>query len=89
MIITTARRKLPNPPRLDLNLNIELVDDMNILGVMVDSKLTFSNHITNIVKKCCRLLYLIKTLKQYKLDRISGRDLFVATCISRIISTQF
>ena len=55
------------------------------LGVIVDSKLTFSSHIDYIISKCSQRLYLMKLLKSMGMDR-EGLKTFYTTNIKSVIA---
>ncbi|GBN82199.1 putative RNA-directed DNA polymerase from transposon X-element [Araneus ventricosus] len=57
----TRRRKVPDPPKL-YRRAIKWSKETKYLGVTLDSRLTYDNHITNINKKYCEVLALILTL---------------------------
>ena len=42
---------------------VELVDEMNILGIILNSRFTWSNHIDCIIKKCSRLLFAFRMIR--------------------------
>ena len=48
---------------LPLLPDIQVVNEMFILGVMFNSKLTWSTHIDYIIKKCSRLLFAFRTIR--------------------------
>ena len=47
------------------NVLIKSTDNMNVLGVIFDSKLTWSKHISNQISKSARALYAIKLIRKY------------------------
>lgn len=68
-----------------LNKNVDLlVNDMKILGVNLNSKLSFADHVTSIVNKCNKLFYLIRILRMKNLCLQSCRDLFISLVVSQV-----
>ena len=58
-ILIGSRHKLFRSPKLDLKLNnvtVEQVNSIKLLGVMLDSRLSFSNHINQIILKKGRVV---------------------------------
>ena len=43
-----------------------------------------SGHITNIIKKCNGMLYVLQTLKAHGLDEIGLHDTFMAMVVARM-----
>ena len=48
----------PPPPWL----NIERVSSLNVLGVIVNDRLSASDHVSNLLESCRRLLYAFRVL---------------------------
>ena len=48
---------LPLPP------DIQVVDTIRILGILLNSKLTWTSHVDFIIKKCSRLLFAFRTIR--------------------------
>ena len=85
MICLRNIRESTNFHKLKASLTMECVQMMNILGVQVDAKLKFNEHIDTVIKKSYKSFYLIRMLKQYHLDNHSCRDLFMALCVSHLL----
>jgi hypothetical protein len=61
MLFSTKRDK-PQSPALDLNgVKIDLCDNVKYLGVLIDDKLRFSNHVTKVVSKASQRMFIIRT----------------------------
>mgnify|MGYP000604107356 FL=1 len=55
-----------NAPRIQLNNNqVDLSSEEKLLGVTIDSGLSFDSHINNVLKKCNSLLYLLSRIKMF------------------------
>ena len=48
--------------------SVEIVDSFKYLGLVLDSKLSFSDHISLTVKKCQQRLYILRRLRSFHLD---------------------
>jgi hypothetical protein len=60
MIINSTASK---PTNIDLSDNlIEAVDTFKLLGVTIDDKLAFDNHVSNLKSTVCRKLFAIKNI---------------------------
>jgi hypothetical protein len=63
MIITSIRRNRSEfPSALDLHNSVEVVEEFKLLGVLLDCKLNFSNHILNLKKSITKKLFIIKNM---------------------------
>jgi hypothetical protein len=58
--------------------DLERVDVINDLGVLVDSRMTFVNHIESIVSKSARMLGFIKRISREFSDPYTYKTLYVA-----------
>ena len=68
MIIGTRQRKQLTKPTLNLTLdtsNIEQVKEHKMLGVVIDSELTWNQHLELTIKKLSRNVFLLTKLKKY------------------------
>lgn len=62
----TASKLITNPPNLSVNdKKIQLSEKEKLLGVIVDSSLSWCPHIEQTLKKCNTQLYLLSRIKQY------------------------
>jgi hypothetical protein len=60
------------------NSDLERVNVINDLGVLVDSRMTFVNHIESIVVKSARMLGFIKRISREFNDPYTYKTLYVA-----------
>ena len=68
MIIAPRQKQQLHKPVLNLSLgssNIEQVNCHKLLGVTIDTCMTWNNHIENIMKKLSRNIFLLYKLKQF------------------------
>ena len=68
MVITTRQKRQLDHPTLNLKLgetDIEQVDDHKILGLTIDSNLTWNIHIESLIKRISRNIFLLTKLKKY------------------------
>ena len=79
IIFTNKRVKEPQP-----NSNITRVTSMKILGVLVDSKLTFKDHINAVITSCSQSFFALRTLKQHGLSERCLQTVFKSTVISKL-----
>jgi len=63
---------------------IERVDKQTILGVVVNSKLTATDHISYLLDSCSSLLYALRVLRTHGLPSQSLKDVFRATVIGKL-----
>ena len=54
-----------NKDLLNFELPLTTSSNMTVLGVVINDKLTWSHHITKIVKKCNRRFFILRKLKPY------------------------
>ena len=77
-----ARRKMIQlPPPC---LNIEQVDRITMLGVVVNNRMTATDHVAELLSSCTKLLYALRVLRSYGLPQQSLKDVFRATVESKI-----
>jgi hypothetical protein len=63
MIITSIRKNRSDlPVELDLHNSVEVVNEFKLLGVILDSKLNFSNQVLNLKKAITKKLFIIKNM---------------------------
>jgi hypothetical protein len=70
--------KTPPPDFLELLTQSERVDVINDLGVLVDNKMIFVNHIESIVLKSARMLGFKKRISREFSDAYTYKTLYVA-----------
>ena len=64
---------------------IQKVDKQTILGVVVNSKLTATDHISYILDSCSSLLHALRVLRTHGLPSQSLKDVFHAIVIGKLI----
>ena len=85
-IVITARRQrgklaqLPPPV-----LNIERVSSHRILGVIVNDRLTATDHVTNLLTSCSSLLYAMRVLRNHGIPVASLHEVFHAIVLSKVM----
>jgi hypothetical protein len=63
MIITSIRKNRSDlPVELDLHNSVEVVNEFKLLGVILNSKLNFSNQVLNLKKAITKKLFIIKNM---------------------------
>ena len=61
-------RNLVNPVPLSIGDRIlNSVDKTKILGIIIQSNLKWDSHVSELVKRCNKKLYMLRCLKRYKL----------------------
>jgi len=65
-------------------LGINRVTSMKILGVVVDSKLNFSEHIDFILNSCNQSLFAMRTMRQHGLSSLCLKNVFKSLVISKL-----
>ena len=66
------------------NIFLSPSEHTKFLGVVVDNKLTFSNHVDYIISKCSQRLYLMRLLKRMGIDSEGLKTFYVANIKSVI-----
>ena len=69
LTITFSHNSLKFPRALIDGLPIESVDKTKLLGVTINSSLTWNDHIEDLVKKAFRKLYFLVQLKRAQIPR--------------------
>lgn len=80
--IVFCRKGTASPPP---NLGIQRQDSIKILGVTVDNKRTFSDHIACTLQTCHQNLIALKIMRNYGLSAPILRTVFKCTVISRLL----
>ena len=88
MIIDFRRNKNTLQPLTLENEEIERVDHYKYLGVMIDSKLSFSKHVDYIYKKGQQRLYFLRRLRNFSIDK-SIMTVFYQTFIQSVLTYNF
>ena len=76
------RRQFATPTTIT---GINHVDKLNILGVTVSNTLTFSHHVTALIKKCARTLYALKTIRGHGLAGNALFDVARSTMVAQLL----
>ena len=58
---------------------------MTILGVVLNSRLTATDHVDGLMSTCSSLLYLMRVLRNHGFPEISLKDVFSAIVMSRLL----
>jgi len=77
-----VRKRSPIPPTIP---DIIRVEEIKILGVTFNDRLTVHTHIDNVTQTASQALYAIKTLKSHGLDQTSIFSICHATVMSRLL----
>ena len=86
MVITSRQKHQLGPLPLNLCIaseNVEQVEHHRVLGVIIDCKMQWREHISYVCKKVSRNLFLLKKLRRY-VDSDSRKRFFYAHCLSHI-----
>jgi len=84
-IVITAprsRRKIVIPP--PAVPDFERVESIKVLGVTVNNTLSFSNHVEDILTKCSRTLFALKTLRSHGMPDSALQHVFQATVLAKL-----
>ena len=65
--VTFSRNPQPHPVLSIDSTPLPIVHNTKILGVIVQSNLKWDGHVTEIIKKCNRKLYMFRTINKYGL----------------------
>ena len=81
LIVSRSRTHLPEHPNLSINgALIDQADQLKLLGVTLDSKLTFEAHLRNVSRSISQKLGILrKSKKIYKDDSILRKCFFSFT----------
>ena len=83
-IILSAKRKLVCRPRATFD-EIEAVDQVRLLGVILDHKLTFKSHVDFLLSTCNQRFYLLKTLKNQGMPINCLHTVYLSLVVNRIV----
>src|SRR6266516_813940 len=70
------------PPR---NPGIIRSDSIKILGVTVDNRLSFTEHVNTVVTKCNQSLYALRLMRQHGMQQNALQAVFKATSVSKLL----
>ena len=75
-ILFTARggRGKPTQPLPPPSLDIEQVTTLRVLGVIVNDRLTATDHVDNLLQACSKLLYALRVLRNHGVPLTSLHD---------------
>ena len=85
MAFTTQRKPLELEPLLVNGQRVLISDTVKYLGVTLDSKLRFEDHVDRIVLKSKQRLYIIRRFNNLKADARLVRQLFTAFIQSQLL----
>jgi len=80
LVFTASPKTVLPPPRPD----IERVTSLRIFGVVVNDKLTATDHITSLLSSSSSLLFAMRVLRAHGTPAASLHDVFRATVVSRL-----
>ena len=84
-----ARKSQQLPP---LCLDIERVQQMTVLGVVINDRLSASDHVTYLITSCARLLYALRVLRAHGLPQqslINGPGEALICCVRLVWHSGF
>ena len=70
MQVTFCKRPPPPEPLFIDNVKLSVVTEAKILGIVVQANLKWDSHILQVVKKCNRKLYMLRSLKRFHIPLI-------------------
>ena len=77
-----SRRKIVIPsPAVP---GFERVESLKVLGVTVNNKLSFSDHVEDMLTKCSRTLFALKTLRSHGMPDSALQNVFQATVLAKL-----
>ena len=62
----------------------ERVESLKVLGVTVNNKLSFSDHVEDMLTKCSRTLFALKTLRSHGMPDNALQNVFQATVLAKL-----
>ena len=65
-------------------LGIEQMSEITALGVVVNDRMTASDHVTELLSSCTKLLYALRVLRAHGMSQQSLMDVFRATVESKL-----
>jgi hypothetical protein len=80
--IVFSRKGLQSPP---INPGITRLQTTKILGVIVDNRLTFTDHVDSVVTKCNQSLFALRLMRQHGMSQQSLQSVFKATSIPKLL----
>jgi len=64
---------------------VQRVETMKALGVMIDNKLTFQEHISYVIVNCSQTFFALRTLKHHGLSPEMLKNIFRSTIIPKLL----
>ena len=80
--IVFANKRTKEPP---LNPGINRVTSMKILGVIVDNKFLFSEHIDATISSCSQSFFALRTMRQHGLSTECLQNVFKSAILSKLL----
>ena len=80
IVFSSHLEGVPPPSHPD----IERVTSVRVSGVIVNDKLTATDHVTMLLSSCSSLLYAMRVLRSHGMLTTSLHDIFRAIVVSRI-----
>jgi hypothetical protein len=65
-------------------VDIDCVDEVKLLGVTLNSKLTFGKHVSSLLTLCNQRFYLLKVLNDQGMPLLLLRNIYHALFVNRI-----
>ena len=81
-IVFRARAKLPEPPA---NLGVQRVPSIKVLGVLMDNKLNFQEHVSTTIAACSSSLFALRVTRQYGLSEEMLQNVFKVAVLSKLM----
>jgi len=81
-LVIPARRSLSEPPH---NPGIQRASSIKILGVILDSNLTFTNNAESSINACNQSLYALRVMKQHGLADTLVQLVFKTTVVPKLL----
>ena len=66
MIIDFSKEKREFPPVMIINVPVDCIKSVRIMGVSLQDNLKWNEHVTQIIKKAEKKLYMLRILKKIK-----------------------
>lgn len=74
-----------NCPPIAPTPGVQRVESMKALGVIIDNKLKFQDHINYVIANCSQTFFALRTLKHHGLAQDVLRSIFKATIIPKLL----
>jgi hypothetical protein len=80
--MVVCNSKVKPPP---VHCGLERVTTMNVLGVLLDDKLSFQQHVNKIVANSSNIMFALRTLKQHGLNMELVQDIYRTTVVTKLL----